>query len=626
MSQFNYTLPSGATFVVNGPANATRAQADRIFYEQVAAGALVGYETGQTLTSTATKITTFELSRLDRGTAGVATPSVLGISPGLSTANASSITSSIINGNDTATVISILQDLPIVIGIPSLTNVPLQNPIDQSDIVLAKGDSLGPTTAGPLSSFQVQVLQAQLINLVDQSPDVITRDKGIGQYGFNAYQLEQAGYVKPGTSAKFLTDSPDDFVSVMSSPSVWSGLNGVISLDDLLTDPNIQNSIQADLMQGGYESLSAAGVISNVPTPVATASSGTVYTQSGLQTSSILTLLGGGSFATLLSTPLTELTTLASGVANSINGGLASLTDFNFNNLTAGLTNKITGDVGALIANASKFGAEATALWAKSGISGGLDGITGNLTNFANTSLTGLTNGLQSQLTGALGGLQGQLTGALGGLTGNLNSITTNLTNLVPGSLGNLTSQLDIFGKASQFSLNFANPLSGALGSLSGGLTSSLSGLTGGLTGSLSGLTGGLTSSLTGALSGLSGSLTGALSGLSGSLTSALGSFGGLGAIAGLFGGGGDLVSGTQVAGGFNNTINRTTLDAAFTRVLGSAKIPTTIFAYPSASSILDRLDITQAQNALKELQNQGSQLIDTAQSQVASTFNQLTG
>ena len=79
MSQFNYTLPSGATFVVNGPANATRAQADRIFYEQVAAGALVGYETGQTLTSTATQITTFELSRLDRGTAGVATPSVLGI-------------------------------------------------------------------------------------------------------------------------------------------------------------------------------------------------------------------------------------------------------------------------------------------------------------------------------------------------------------------------------------------------------------------------------------------------------------------------------------------------------------------------------------------------------------------
>ena len=79
MSIFKYTLPSGAEFIVRGPAGATQAQADKIFYEQVAAGSLVGYQPGQTLTSPATIITKFELSRLDRGTAGVDTAPILAI-------------------------------------------------------------------------------------------------------------------------------------------------------------------------------------------------------------------------------------------------------------------------------------------------------------------------------------------------------------------------------------------------------------------------------------------------------------------------------------------------------------------------------------------------------------------
>ena len=55
MSQFEYTLPSGSQFKVVGPAGATQTQADRVFYEQVAAGSLVGYTAGQTLTSLASR-------------------------------------------------------------------------------------------------------------------------------------------------------------------------------------------------------------------------------------------------------------------------------------------------------------------------------------------------------------------------------------------------------------------------------------------------------------------------------------------------------------------------------------------------------------------------------------------
>jgi hypothetical protein len=93
-----------------------------------------------------------------------------------------------------------------------------------------------------------------------------------------------------------------------------------------------------------------------------------------------------------------------------------------------------------------------------------------------------------------------------------------------------------------------------------------------------------------------------------------------------LFDGGGDLVSGTQIAAGFSNTVNRTTVNAAFNRILGSAKIPVPTFEYPSLESTLAKLDITQAQNILNNLKGQGQALVSQGQAiagQVTSTVNQ---
>ena len=581
MSIFNYTLPSGAEFVVRGPAGATQAQADRIFYEQVAAGALVGYESGQTLASVATQITKFELSRLDRGTAGV----------------------------DTPTVLAVVQGLPIIAGIPNLSTIPLTSPINEGDIVAIKGDDFGPELVGPLDSFQVQKLLAQVANLVNQESDQISLNKGIGRYGFTAYALEEAGYVKPGTSLRFFAVDPEDFVSVMSSPSVWTGRDGVYGLSDLLSDALLQNRVQVQLMQQGYEQLEQTGVISQTPTSSVQISSGQVYTTGGLQSIQALTaasVLGslnrlatsgltngilqnvqtaGTVLNRLVNIPNINLATIGSGAVNSLTAGLGSLgnlANLNVASISAGITNQITGSVGALVANASKFGSEATALWAKAG---NLEGIT----NLANT---GLSN-IGSTVSGLV---SGQINNIAGSLAGNLSSITSNLTNLIPGSLGNLTSGLDVFGKASSFATNFANPLSN-LNNLGGALTGQASALTGQLTGALSGQIGALSGQLTGALTGqlgaLSGQLTGALSG-------ALGNFANIGAVSGLFGGGGDLVSGTAVAAGFNNTVNRATVDSAFARVIGSSKIPLPTFQYPSLASLAPRLDIQQAQNFLQ--------------------------
>jgi hypothetical protein len=563
MAQFKYTLPSGAEFTLNAPMDTTQVQADRIFYEQVAAGALVGYEAGQTLTSPATQITKFELSRLDRGTAGVEISPILVINQGLRSTVAPS-------GIQAQSILAAIQALPIPIGIPNLSDIPLTSPVDEADVILAKGDNFAPASIGAngttaLTSYQVQKIQAQIINLVDQPSDEITRDKGIGQYGLNCTSLEQAGYVKPGTCNKFFAVDSENFVEVMSSPSVWTGKNGVYSLTDLLNDFNLQNQVQTQLMQQGYNSLLASGTITTVARPSVDVSTGQVYTNTGLQSIGALTAIGllsvglrsdnpaaqtatttTSSIGRLLSGTGVNLATIGSGAVNSLSAGigqLGSLADVNFAKLTTGLTNQITGGVGALVANASKWGTQATSLWARAGDLSSPN-IGTNLSQIAGTQITNLG----------------------GGLAGSLNNITGQLTNLVPGSLSNLTSNLDVLGKAGSFATNFANPL-GTLNSLP----------------NLGTLTAGLTGQLTGALG-------------------SLGSFANLGSVGSLFGGGGDLVSGTQVAGGFNNTVNRATVDAAFARVVGSDKVPLPIFAYPSLASLAPRLDIQQAQNVLRNL------------------------
>ena len=575
MAQFKYTLPSGAEFTLNAPVGTTQVQADRIFYEQVAAGVLVGYEAGQTLTSPATQITKFELSRLDRGTAGVETSPVLVINQGLLlTVAAPSI--------QAQSVLAAIQALPIPIGIPNLSDVPLISPVDEADVILAKGDNFAPASIGAngitaLTSYQVQKLLAQIAALANQPTDQITQEKGIGRFGFTAYALEQAGYVKPGTSLRYFAVDGEDFVSDMTSPSVWTGKGGVYSSADLLSDPDLQNQVQTQLMQQGYDSLVASGTITTVARPSVEISTGQVYTNTGLQSISALSAIGllsaglgsinlaartatttVASIGRLLSGTSLNLTTIGSGAVNNLSTGLDRLgnqADVNFASLATGLTNQITGGVGALVANASKFGGQATALWAR----------TGDL-SFSNIG-TDL-----SRIAGT------QLTDVAGNLGGSLNTITGQLTNLVPGSLSNLTSSLDVFGKAGSFATNFANPL-GTLNSLP-----NLSTLTADLSSQFGTLTAGLTSQLTGALG-------------------SFGSFANLGSIGSLFGGGGgDLVSGTAVAGGFNNTVNRATVDAAFARVVGSDKVPLPIFQYPSLAALLPRLDIQQAQNFLRNL------------------------
>ena len=63
------------------------------------------------------------------------------------------------------------------------------------------------------------------------------------------------------------------------------------------------------------------------------------------------------------------------------------------------------------------------------------------------------------------------------------------------------------------------------------------------------------------------------------------------------------MVSGVQPAAGFTNTVDRATVDAAVTRVIGSPLITPPTYELPSASSLGTTADISAAKNLLAQAQ-----------------------
>jgi len=405
MSQFKYTLPSGANFAMQAPADTTQTQADFIFYSQVASGALVGFEPGQSITGTTSAAVKFELSRLDRGTAGV----------------------------DDVVILSIINGLPTVTNIPPLLDVALDNPVTQADIAEIGQTGFTAPAIGNLTGDQTQAIMAQISNTVDQPATVITNDKGVGRYGLSCQQLEQAGYVKPGTWQQFIQNGNSDLTAVLSAPGIWTGRQGIRSATDFLFSLDAQNTAQATLMTTGYSSLQAAGVITTPASQAISAVRGVVFT-------------GGAS-------PLTAV--------------------------TSAVTNSVNSQVGSLVANASKFGTQLTAQWAESLPS--ISNLTSNL-----TSITGI---------GSLPGLSSlpSLGSLTSGITPNLASVQSAMNSLGKASqfatsaASNLTGALGSVGNLSLSSLTGSLP---SVSALTGQLTGKATALAGQLQGQASALLG----------------------------------------------------------------------------------------------------------------------------------------
>jgi hypothetical protein len=173
---------------------------------------------------------------------------------------------------------------------------------------------------------------------------------------------------------------------------------------------------------------------------------------------------------------------------------------------------------------------------------------------------------------------------------------------------------MNALGKASQFAATASSTLAGGLDKLSNISIDSLAGQLKGSAGALAGqLQGQLTGQATALLNQAKGQATALLGQAQGQLNSLLSQ-------------GDSLVASVQQAAGFANTVNRATVDVAFTKILGSSKIPVPNFGAPDSASIAAALDISKAQNILKGLQGQGTALLNQAQGQAATLASQAQG
>jgi hypothetical protein len=280
-SKFTFNF-GGENFTVNAPAGTTEAQARAIFDQQASTGSLTGLKSGQTLDAAKqfaggllTAASQLNVSQLASGLSGLTS----GIGGGIGSA-LGAVTR--FTGGTTGGITSAL-------GAASrLTGVPIKNPMNVADFVKV---GVGSTKEiGALSSTQVQGLLGQAAASTGQSVNAYSLDKGIGQYGINPAQLEQTGYLKPGTLAQYTKNAqvtqadideaqrvnasggsttPELIASnrkikeVLNVGGVWTGKGGVSNLTSLVGDSTKQLSVQSNIMETGYNSLQKAGVITS---------------------------------------------------------------------------------------------------------------------------------------------------------------------------------------------------------------------------------------------------------------------------------------------------------------------------------------------------------------------------
>lgn len=171
----------------------------------------------------------------------------------------------------------------------AVENGTITNRVNEAGILASPG---GDVTIGTLSALEVAGMCAERSQRVGQSYTIASPDRGIGEFGFTPEQLESLGFIKPGTvsslqnisyvptttnqqqinnimiqtgqAAGLNRDDLEVAVTVLDAlrnPAVWTGQNGVGSLNNFLQDRNIQNYAQQVLYKNAFGGLVSKGLI-----------------------------------------------------------------------------------------------------------------------------------------------------------------------------------------------------------------------------------------------------------------------------------------------------------------------------------------------------------------------------
>lgn len=139
-----------------------------------------------------------------------------------------------------------LQDnLGSVLQTPNLNKFPVTDLVAQANTGFS---------VGALDSFDVQGLNAAVVKQVGSGNNPAFIDattKSVGKFGFNVDQLKAQGFVRPEAV----------FNDQLADSSVWTGKAGASSLNKLLSNAPLQESIQQGVVAADYQKLVNLGGI-----------------------------------------------------------------------------------------------------------------------------------------------------------------------------------------------------------------------------------------------------------------------------------------------------------------------------------------------------------------------------
>jgi hypothetical protein len=291
MSGFSFTLPNGKAFEIKGPPGLTKEQAQAIFDQQAKTGALVGFKPGDILSAATQSSNGLIAAQAQVGQAlsgitgalGAGIPGAAGAIGKLSSSaaaaggalsgslaeTAAGLTGAVgpavssITGAVTGTVRQLGSVATQAISTinKTITSTSVTSPIDVANFA-KQVPAL--TSIASMSQPDVTGVLAQAKNIVGQGAAVLSDVKGAGAFGLNVGQLETAGILKPGTSA-LAQRTGASISSILKSPAVYTGKDGIKSVDNILSNVPKQAEIQQTLMAKGLGDLAAVGMpISNL--------------------------------------------------------------------------------------------------------------------------------------------------------------------------------------------------------------------------------------------------------------------------------------------------------------------------------------------------------------------------
>lgn len=148
----------------------------------------------------------------------------------------------------------------------NLVSSVLDNPLQAATLLT---QTPAQFAVGTLGIPDVTGLMAQGAQIINQPFGSFDLTKGIGKFGFNPSQLEEFGFLKPGSVESFRAGAFQDTTGFdwLQSPSVWTGREGVASLDGLLSNETIQDTVQNQILSGALSGLQQSGLVTGRESP-----------------------------------------------------------------------------------------------------------------------------------------------------------------------------------------------------------------------------------------------------------------------------------------------------------------------------------------------------------------------